>query len=44
MGVLWEMGEKGRLEAVEAHNCMAAADSAVVLLDLDVHWDLARTH
>ena len=26
------------------HNCMAAADKAVVLLELDVQWDLARTH
>ena len=26
------------------HNCMTAADSAVVLLELDVQWDLARTH
>ena len=26
------------------HNCMAAADSAVVLLELDVQWDLAQTH
>ena len=26
------------------HNCMAAADSAVVLLELDVQCDLARTH
>ena len=26
------------------HNCMTAADSAVVLLELDVQWDLARSH
>ena len=29
---------------VYSHNCMAAADSAVVLLELDVQWDLAQTH
>ena len=26
------------------HNFMAAADSAVVLLELDVQWDYAATH
>ena len=26
------------------HNCMAAADSAAVLLELNAQWDLARTH
>ena len=26
------------------HNCMAAADSAVVLLELVVQWDFAQTH
>ena len=26
------------------HNCMAAADSAVILLELNDQWDLARTH
>ena len=30
--------------ANRGHNCMAAANSAVVLLELDVQWDLARTH
>ena len=29
---------------IVAHNCMAAADSAVVLFELDVQWDLTRTH
>jgi hypothetical protein len=24
---------------IDTHNCMAAADSAVVLLELDVQWD-----
>ena len=27
-----------------SHNCMAAADSVVVLFSLDVQWDLAQTH
>ena len=26
------------------HNCMAAADSVVVLFYVDVQWDLAQTH
>ena len=29
---------------IHGHNCMAAADSAVVLLELNVQWDLAQTH
>ena len=32
------------LKTVKYHNCMAAADSAVVLLEFDIQWDLARTH
>ena len=26
------------------HNCMATADSAVILLELDVQWDFAQAH
>ena len=40
-GYWWSQHRKGLLamQLVSIHVCMAAADSAVILLELDVQWD-----